>query len=372
MNKPKKASSKKSPAKPKAKQVSEKSGKSNAKSEPPLPSPTNQPDQTTKTARRSNAQQQPPKSVQNVVSQSTTPIEIMTATNQSKSLLLSNNLPKKAEVSPQPTQIQPEVEEVVVTSEDNAGLSKEDNEINEALQAIVQNRVSSPTIKTGIVYILFLCFSFSLRVPIMNRLTLRQRPGEDLVPHAGQIPDHAILEPPADQADPRATQHTHQANEPSGRPATSPDAGLATETVAGRPEAGPRNVREPPGQAESPHQRPAADHPEHHTAAAAEHQERDVAARLAQPERRPGRPGVPRGAGGGEAGDGGPDQGRPDGRPAAADLPDHQAEDDAGGGRHPGQSAAGDTEAEGRRSGAGAEAGRWRDAEIDHRYVRLG
>lgn len=83
----------------------------------------------------------------------------VTSPQRGTSLLLSNNLPKQQQQqqdvvymqqSPQDQQI---IQEIVVeppelSIEDKQ--TKEDKEINEALQAIMQqNRVSSPTVKSG-------------------------------------------------------------------------------------------------------------------------------------------------------------------------------------------------------------------------------
>lgn len=72
------------------------------------------------------------------------------------SLLLSNNLPKQqqqvGEVASQQTKAQSQVsneQQQNMNQEQNEPQAKEDKEINEALQAIIQNRVSSPTIKTS-------------------------------------------------------------------------------------------------------------------------------------------------------------------------------------------------------------------------------
>lgn len=162
MNKSKKPSSKKSPAKPKQKQKegAEKINKTNIKAETTHTQiqATNQAEQLTKVVRRSSLQQQSSKTGQNdtkKISQSN--LITMANPQKSTSLLLSNNLPKKlpeSNVQQTQTQVQQQsVEEVVVTSDDNTIQSKEDKEINEALQAIVQHRVSSPTIKTGKIFV---------------------------------------------------------------------------------------------------------------------------------------------------------------------------------------------------------------------------
>lgn len=81
------------------------------------------------------------------------------------SLLLSNNLPKQQQQIVEVTAQHPKAQ-VQISSEQQSNVNhehseptKEDKEINEALQAIIQNRVSSPTIKTSESVEFFLCLS---------------------------------------------------------------------------------------------------------------------------------------------------------------------------------------------------------------------
>lgn len=76
----------------------------------------------------------------------------MASPQRGTSLLLSNNLPKQqqqlVEVTTQQLKSHVSNERQIV-NQDHSEQTKEDKEINEALQAIIQNRVSSPTIKTS-------------------------------------------------------------------------------------------------------------------------------------------------------------------------------------------------------------------------------
>lgn len=84
----------------------------------------------------------------------------VTSPQRGTSLLLSNNLPKQQQQDvvfvQQSSQDQQMIQEIVVeppelSIEDKQ--TKEDKEINEALQAIMQqNRVSSPTVKSGMFF----------------------------------------------------------------------------------------------------------------------------------------------------------------------------------------------------------------------------
>ncbi|KAJ8922751.1 hypothetical protein NQ315_007786 [Exocentrus adspersus] len=184
MNKTKKPPAKKSPAKPKVKQTAEKTGKTNAKSESVQQSQSSQPEQATKASRRpSLQQQQSSKANQPAPTQNTSPANVTTSVNQQSSLLLSNNAAtKKApdannlQQAQLPPQLQTGVEEVVVTTDDSAAQSREDKEINEALAAIVQNRVSSPTTKKGknLVKILSPTPGKSLIIPTTNSQLIKQ------------------------------------------------------------------------------------------------------------------------------------------------------------------------------------------------------
>lgn len=170
MNKSKKTSNKKSPSKTKQKQGAEKVSKTSAKAESvPQTQTAGQSEQVTKVVRRSSLQQQSSKAAQADTTQKSSPSNLIAVASPQKStsLLLSNNLPKKlpeTNIQQAQTQIQQHnVEEVIVASEDNTSQSREDKEINEALQAIVQQRVSSPTIKTGKVHIKYIkCLELSV------------------------------------------------------------------------------------------------------------------------------------------------------------------------------------------------------------------
>lgn len=160
---------KKSPAKPKIKPVTEK-----------LPKPT-KPEQLVLSPVEEQQQQKPPTPTQDQIAKpsrrssitsSVSKNSTVTSTSQNvssniirvaspqrgTSLLLSNNLPKQqqqlVEVT---TQQQASKTQVQISNDPQSSMnnkeqveqSKEDKEINEALQAIIQNRVSSPTIKTS-------------------------------------------------------------------------------------------------------------------------------------------------------------------------------------------------------------------------------
>ncbi|KAJ8971434.1 hypothetical protein NQ314_000690 [Rhamnusium bicolor] len=184
MNKSKKTSTKKSPAKPKTKQVGDKTIKIN-KTESIQPTQTaSQQELTTKVVRRPSLQQQSSKPAALIPATQSTPIpNLVSVSSQQKStsLLLSNNLnlskQQSVEISQSQSQKQSSEDHLAASMSDSGvKQSKEDKEINEALQAIVQNRVSSPTIKTGksLVKILSPTQGKSLIIPTTNPQLIKQ------------------------------------------------------------------------------------------------------------------------------------------------------------------------------------------------------
>ncbi|KAJ8947526.1 hypothetical protein NQ318_005003 [Aromia moschata] len=176
MNRTKKTT-KKSPAKPKATKTAEKTIKPN-KTEAALPISTNsQPEQTTKIVRRASLQSGKVTAQTSAVQQSTSNLLTVTSSQKSTSLLLSNNLPKQVpESSQQQSQKLSTEDGEPQKADETCKQSKQDKEINEALQAIVQNRVSSPTIKSGksLVKILSPTQGKSLIIPTSNPQIIKQ------------------------------------------------------------------------------------------------------------------------------------------------------------------------------------------------------
>ncbi|XP_023018228.2 uncharacterized protein [Leptinotarsa decemlineata] len=193
LNKSKKQAFKKSPAKPKMKQPAEKNIKTVTKSEPAQPVSAEIPQQlstspppleetSSKVLSRPSLTPLPnPKSsLVSTLTQSSPPVPsliTMTAPQKSTSLLLSNNMPKQSqEVLIQSTSvISDEPPPLAAASNLSIKQQKEDKEINEALQAIIQNRVSSPTIKgKSLVKILSPSQGKSLIIPTSNPHIIKQ------------------------------------------------------------------------------------------------------------------------------------------------------------------------------------------------------
>ncbi|KAG5890077.1 hypothetical protein JTB14_003641 [Gonioctena quinquepunctata] len=195
LNKSKKTSMKKSPAKPKVKQAAEKSIKTAIKTEPvqsisvEMPQqPTTSPPPLEETRTKiPNRPKLPPlqstkSSMAGNIPRNSPPMPsliTMSAPQKSTSLLLSNNLPKQQtqEVLIQSTAvISDEPPPLAAASSLSSKQQKEDKEINEALQAIIQNRISSPTIKGGksLVKILSPSQGKSLIIPTSNQQIMKQ------------------------------------------------------------------------------------------------------------------------------------------------------------------------------------------------------
>lgn len=158
MNKTKKPT-RKSPAKPKIKPIAEKPSKP-AKLESTQSTSSDQQPQTPvqeqmiKPSRRASVTPSSSKTISVTATSQNISSNIITVASPQRgtSLLLSNNLPKQqqvVEVTTQQPKTQVQINEQQNVGQEQSEKTKENKEINEALQAIIQNRVSSPTIKTS-------------------------------------------------------------------------------------------------------------------------------------------------------------------------------------------------------------------------------
>lgn len=154
ITKTKKNITKKSPSKPKSKTVTEKVAKPKTETVPTLTS--NQTQETVNKApvRRPSIQQTSKAVLPNTSQNINHNLITVVAPSKSTSLLLSNNLPKQQTQEIIPTTIiekqQQSAENTVNSSAMvDENISSEDKEVNEAIQAFMQSRVSSPTIKAG-------------------------------------------------------------------------------------------------------------------------------------------------------------------------------------------------------------------------------
>ncbi|CAG9819612.1 unnamed protein product [Phaedon cochleariae] len=185
INKSKKSSSKKSPIKPKASKAAEKTVKTEP--QPIVETVQESPDPTPTLPPPPLSLQEPPTKVapkqQTVVPASqNTPVPgliTVAAPSKSTSLLLCNNLPKsqmldasqaKVVISDEPPPL------AVTSSSPSIQQQKEDKEINDAIHAIIQNRVSSPTVKSGksLVKMLSPSQGKSLIIPTTNPQLIKQ------------------------------------------------------------------------------------------------------------------------------------------------------------------------------------------------------